>query len=71
MVNAICIIGDLFELLAKIQYFDKTLTKKRNSFWVITVWVAAFVLDEYLALNVQSVWNIVICVLLMFLSICI
>ena len=69
MVNAICIIGDLFELLAKIQYFDKTLTKKRNSFWVITVWVAAFVLDEYLALNVQSVWKVSVYFLVMFLCI--
>lgn len=58
MVNAICIIGDLFELLAKIQYFDKTLTKRLNRIWVIIVWVAVFVLDEYLALNVQEVWNI-------------
>lgn len=69
MVNAICIIGDLFELLAKIQYFDKTLTKRLNRFLVIAVWAVVFIWDEYMARNVQSVWNVIVYFFLMFLCI--
>ncbi len=69
MVNAICIIGDLFELLAKIQYFDKTLTKKLNCFLMLAIWMIVFILDEYMAPNVKSVWSVAVFFTLMFLCI--
>ena len=69
VVNIIRIVGDLFELLAKIQYYEKTLTKRVKQLWVILVWAFAFVLDQYLVLNEQVTLNVIIYFVLAFLCI--
>ena len=51
MTNEIYLVGNLFELLAKIQYFERMLGRKVNKWIVAMVWIGVFVLDEWTELN--------------------
>ena len=53
--------------MAKIQYFDKTLTKKLNCFLMLAIWMIVFILDEYLTSNIHAVWKIIIYLFVSFL----
>lgn len=67
MTNEIYLVGNLFELLAKIQYFERMLGRKVNKWIVAMVWIGVFVLDEWILRYVKSIWWLNIGLVLVFL----
>lgn len=69
MTNEIYLVGNLFELLAKVQYFEKILGRKVSKWIVALVWIGVFVIDAFAERYVNLIGNTVVYILLMLGSI--